>query len=559
MLSQLSIRDIVLIERLDIEFKSGLSVLTGETGAGKSILLDSLSLALGARGDASLVRHGAEQGQVTAVFDVPGDHPARAFLRENGLDDDGDIILRRLQTGDGRTRVFINDQAASVALLRDLGRRLVEIHGQHDDRALIDTDLHRTLLDAFGGHEAEANLARERYKAWREAETALSRHRARVEAAEREGDYLRSSVEELTKLDPQPGEEEELAERRATMMKSEKIAGDVNEAGELLSGQGSPVPSLASLVRRLERKAAEAPHLLEPVIKAIDEALDSLARAQDGIDHAMREIDFDPRVLEQVEERLFALRAAARKYSVAVEGLPALRDKMDADLAELDAGAERLIQLEAQAGETRAAYDAAAAALSARRRETADHLKAAVMAELPALKLERADFIVEMTTDPEARAAEGIDTVEYWVRTNPGTRAGPMMKVASGGELSRFLLALKVALADRGSAPTLVFDEIDTGVGGAVADAIGQRLARLARRVQVLSVTHAPQVAARADTHFLIAKKATAEDRMATSIRVMATAERQEEIARMLAGASITDEARKAAERLLAENGALAD
>ncbi|UWF58296.1 DNA repair protein RecN [Brucella sp. 2716] len=556
MLSHLSIRDIVLIERLDIEFRSGLSVLTGETGAGKSILLDSLSLALGARGDASLVRHGADQGQVTAVFDVPGNHPARLFLRENGFDDDGDIILRRLQMGDGRTRVFINDQAASVALLRDLGKRLVEIHGQHDDRALIDTDLHRTLLDAFGGLDAQAMLVRERHKAWRDAESALAKHRARVEQAEREGDYLRSSVEELTKLDPQPGEEEELAERRATMMKSEKIAGDVNEAGELLSGQGSPVPSLASLVRRLERKAIEAPHLLEPVCKAIDEALDSLARAQDGIDHAMREIDFDPRVLEQVEERLFALRAAARKYSVSVEGLPALRDKMDADLADLDAGAEKLIQLEAHAGEMRAAYDEAAAQLSAARKETAGHLKAAVMAELPALKLERAEFIVEMTTDRQARTADGIDTVEYWVRTNPGTRAGPMMKVASGGELSRFLLALKVALADRGSAPTLVFDEIDTGVGGAVADAIGQRLARLSGRVQVLSVTHAPQVAARASTHFLIAKSATHEDRMATSIRVMATDERQEEIARMLAGASITDEARAAAERLLAENGA---
>ncbi len=559
MLSHLSIRDIVLIERLDIEFGSGLSVLTGETGAGKSILLDSLSLALGARGDAALVRHGAEQGQVTAVFDVPGNHPARAFLRENGFDDDGDVILRRIQTGDGRTRVFINDQAASVTLLRELGKRLVEIHGQHDDRALIDTDLHRTLLDAFGGLDGESARVREHHKAWREAESALARHRAKVEAAEREGDYLRASVEELTKLDPQPGEEEELAERRATMMKSEKIAGDVNEAGEILSGQASPVPSLASLVRRLERKAAEAPHLLEPVVKAIDEALDSLARAQDGIEHAMREIDFDPHVLEQVEERLFALRGAARKYSVPVEGLPALRDKMDADLADLDAGAEKLVRLEAQAAELRVAYDEAAVQLSARRRQSAAHLRDAVMTELPALKLERAEFIVEMTTDAETRGAEGIDTVEYWVRTNPGTRAGPMMKVASGGELSRFLLALKVALADRGSAPTLVFDEIDTGVGGAVADAIGQRLARLSSRVQVLSVTHAPQVAARADTHFLIAKAETAADRVATSIRVMATSERQEEIARMLAGASITDEARKAAERLLAGSGALAN
>lgn len=558
MLSHLSIRDIVLIERLDIEFNAGLSVLTGETGAGKSILLDSLSLALGARGDAGLVRHGADQGQVTAVFDLPLQHPARLFLRDNGFDDDGDIILRRIQMGDGRTRVFINDQAASVALLRELGRRLVEIHGQHDDRALVDTNIHRSLLDAFGGLDGQADKVRELYKAWRDAESALNRQRAKVDAAEREGDYLRAAVEELTKLDPQPGEEDELAERRTTMMKSEKIAGDVNEAGELLSGHASPIPSLASLVRRLERKAQEAPHLLDPVIESIDAALDNLGHAQDAIDHAMREIDFDPRILEQVEERLFALRAAARKYSVTVEGLPALRDKMDADLVDLDAGAEKLAQLEKHAVQTRDAYDLAARDLSDRRKEAAEHLKHAVMDELPSLKLERAEFIVQMTVDPETRTADGIDTVEYWVRTNPGTRAGPMMKVASGGELSRFLLALKVALADRGSAPTLVFDEIDTGVGGAVADAIGQRLARLSSRVQVLSVTHAPQVAARATTHFLISKSGTNDERMATSVRVMSFDERQEEIARMLAGASITEEARAAAERLLAENTAAA-
>ncbi|MFK4823520.1 DNA repair protein RecN [Paenochrobactrum sp. BZR 588] len=555
MLSHLSIRDIVLIERLDIEFSSGLSVLTGETGAGKSILLDSLSLALGARGDASLVRHGADQGQVTAVFDVPAKHPARVFLANNGLEDDGDIILRRVQSGDGRTRVFINDQVASVTLLRELGRRLVEIHGQHDDRALVDIDIHRSLLDAFGGLDSQTEVVREKFKSWRDAEQALNRHRAKVEAAEREGDYLRASVEELDKLNPQIGEEEDLAERRAVMMKSERIASDVNEANDLLSGQGSPVPSLASLVRRLERKASEAPQLLEPVINAIDEALDKLALAQDGIEAAIRAIDFDPRLQEQVEERLFALRAAARKYSVPVSELPALRDKMDADLVDLDAGAEKLEKLEVEAITAKKAYDDVAKFLSAARHETAEHLKAAVMAELPALKLERAEFIVEMTTDAEARSAEGIDIVEYWVRTNPGTRAGPMMKVASGGELSRFLLALKVALADRGSAPTLVFDEIDTGVGGAVADAIGQRLSRLSSRVQVLSVTHAPQVAARASTHFLIAKSADKSDRVSTSIRVMETAERQEEIARMLAGASVTDEARAAAERLLGETG----
>ncbi len=328
---------------------------------------------------------------------------------------------------------------------------------------------------------------------------------------------------------------------------------------------------LSDIRRKELRQAAFAVLEREGIAGATLEKVAAQAGASKGIvlhyfrnkqelfEHAMREIDFDPHVLEQVEERLFALRGAARKYSVPVEGLPALRDKMDADLADLDAGAEKLVRLEAQAAELRVAYDEAAVQLSARRRQSAAHLRDAVMTELPALKLERAEFIVEMTTDAETRGAEGIDTVEYWVRTNPGTRAGPMMKVASGGELSRFLLALKVALADRGSVPTLVFDEIDTGVGGAVADAIGQRLARLSSRVQVLSVTHAPQVAARADTHFLIAKAETAADRVATSIRVMATSERQEEIARMLAGASITDEARKAAERLLAGSGALAN
>ncbi|MBQ9353571.1 DNA repair protein RecN [Phyllobacterium sp.] len=558
MLSHLSIRDIVLIERLDIEFRDGLSVLTGETGAGKSILLDALSLALGARGDASLVRHGAEQGQVTAVFDVAGAHPARELLRDNDISDDGDIILRRVQTSDGRSRVFINDQAASVTLLKELGRRLVEIHGQHDDRALIDIDIHRTLLDAFGSLETKAATVRSLHKTWRDAENTLVRHRAKVEAATREADYLRASVDELTKLDPEPLEEEALATRRTEMMRSEKIAGDVNDANEVLSGSGSPVPSLASLVRRLERKVPEAPQLLEPVVKAIDEALNALTEAQNGIEQAIRAIDFDPRVLEQTEERLFALRGAARKYSVPVDDLAGLRDKMDADLADIDAGAERLGALEKEAVAARAAYDEAAATLSRERHETAGHLKAAVMAELPALKLERAEFIVEMAADPENRLPEGIDTVEYWVRTNPGTRAGPMMKVASGGELSRFLLALKVALADRGSAPTLVFDEIDTGVGGAVADAIGQRLRRLSDRVQVLSVTHAPQVAARAQTHFLIAKSARGNDRVATSIHAMETGDRQEEIARMLAGASVTDEARAAAVRLLRENSAAA-
>ncbi len=555
MLAHLSIRDIVLIERLDIDFAGGLSVLTGETGAGKSILLDALALALGARGDASLVRHGVPQGQVTAVFDVPANHPARGLLADNAIDDDGDIILRRVQTADGRTRVFVNDQPSSVALMRDVGRALVEIHGQHDDRALVDAGAHRALLDAFGGHAGAAAETAEAWRRWRATEQELARHRARVEAAAREADYLRASVAELSKLDPQPGEETELAGRRAAMMRAEKVAADINDANEILSGPQAASPQLASLMRRLQRKAAEAPGLLDDVLKALDDALIALDAAQAGVDAALRAIEYDPQGLEKTEERLFALRAAGRKHSVAVDELASLRDRMAADLADLDAGEERLAVLERQAQASRAAYDRLAADLSEKRGSAAHHLEKAVMAELPALKLERAQFIVELSSDADNRQAEGIDQVEFWVRTNPGTRPGPMMKVASGGELSRFLLALKVALADRGSAPTLVFDEIDTGVGGAVADAIGQRLARLSRRVQVLSVTHAPQVAARAHTHYLISKSGGA-DRVSTGIAAMNRPQRQEEIARMLAGATITEEARAAAERLLRENAA---
>jgi DNA repair protein RecN (Recombination protein N) len=553
MLSRLSIRDIVLIERLDIDFSTGLSVLTGETGAGKSILLDALSLALGARGDASLVRHGAAQGQVTAVFDVPRNHPARALLAENAIDENDDIILRRVQNADGRTRVFVNDQPSSVTLMRDIGRLLVEIHGQHDERALVDPGAHRNLLDAFGGHQSAASAVGEAWRHWRACENELSRHRARVEAAAREADYLRASVAELVRLDPQPGEESDLAETRTAMMRAEKIATEIRDAQDVLSGPGSPLPQLAGLLRRLQRKVNEAPGLLDEVIKSLDEAMLSLDAAQESVEAALRDTEYDPQRLEKAEERLFALRAVARKHNVAVDDLAQLRDTMAADLADLDAGEERLAGLEKQARAARESYDVCAAHLSELREAAAAGIVRAVMAELPALKLERAEFLAEMASEPDNRMEEGIDRIEFWVRTNPGTRAGPMMKVASGGELSRFLLALKVALADRGSAPTLVFDEIDTGVGGAVADAIGQRLARLARRVQVLSVTHAPQVAARANTHFLIAKSGGA-DRVATSVAEMDRPARQEEIARMLAGATITDEARAAAERLLKEN-----
>ncbi|EJF97529.1 DNA repair protein RecN [Bartonella vinsonii subsp. arupensis Pm136co] len=552
MLVQLSIHNIVLIETLDIHFTAGLSVLTGETGAGKSILLDALSLALGGRGDASLVRHGADRGQVTAVFDVPVSHPARQIIRENGFDDEGDIILRRVQSSDGRSRVFINDQVASVALMRNVGRQLVEIHGQHDDRALVDVATHRQLLDAFGGLEDETENLRQCYRIWREFEERLQNQRSKVEDAVREADYLRACVEELEKLDFQVGEEEKLSLRRADMLKLEKIATDIKEADDLLSGPKSPIPVLSNLVRRLERKISEAQELITPVVKSIDEALHALATAQEGIEEAVRALDFDTGELERIEERLFALRGFARKYHVAADELVLLRDKMDAELADFEDAQTTLTRFEHEAQEAQKKYDVLAQALSIKRREVAKHLSESVMAELPALKLEKAEFVVEIQSDIEKRGEEGIDRIEYWVRTNPGTRAGPMLSVASGGELSRFLLALKVVLSDRGSAPTLIFDEIDTGVGGAVAAAIGQRLQRLSKTIQVFAITHAPQVASKAHSHFLISK-AESDDkgRFMTAVHKMEEHERAEEIARMLAGEQITQEARAAAQKLL--------
>ncbi|MEW6644010.1 MAG: DNA repair protein RecN [Pseudomonadota bacterium] len=552
MLARLSIRDIVLIERLDIDFARGLAVLTGETGAGKSILLDAFALALGGRGDAGLVRQGVEQGQVTAVFDVPKGHPAAKILSENGLDDSGEMILRRVQLADGRTRAFLNDQAISVQTLKAVGAALVEIHGQHDERALVDAATHRRLLDAFAGLDKEVAALEALWTARRTARTALEEHRAGMERAAREADYLRHASDELRTLRPQPGEETSLAERRTGMMQGEKIAEDLREAQEAVGGNQSPVAGLAAAVRRLERRAAHAPKLVEPAVKAIDVAINALEEADQHLNAALRAIDFDPGELERIEERLFALRAAARKYSTPVDDLAALAERYAADMALIDAGAARLKVLEKQATEADKAYDAAAMKLSAARTKASEKLNKAVNAELAPLKLERAKFMTEVDSDAAAPGPQGIDRVEFWVQTNPGTRPGPMMKVASGGELSRFLLALKVVLSDRGSAPTLVFDEIDTGVGGAVADAIGARLARLAGKVQVMAVTHAPQVAARADQHLLISKDTRDKGkRVATSVATLLNDHRREEIARMLAGAEITAEARAAADRLL--------
>lgn len=557
MLARLSIRDIVLIERLDIEFATGLAVLTGETGAGKSILLDAFALALGGRGDAGLVRHGAEQGQVTAVFDIPKNHPATKILAENGLDDASfaescEMILRRVQLADGRTRAFINDQAISVQTLKAVGAALVEIHGQHDERALVDAATHRRLLDAFAGLEKDVGAVEALWDARRAANIELEEHRAGMERAAREADYLRHASDELKQLAPKDGEETSLASRRTTMMQGEKIASDLREAQEVVGGHNSPVAALSAAVRRLERRGVNSPALVEPAVKAIDIAINALEEADQHLQAALAATDFDPAELERIEERLFALRAASRKYSTPVDGLAALAARYAADVVLIDAGASRLKKLEQAAIEVDARYAAAAKKLSAARQKSAEKLNKAVNAELAPLKLERAKFMTQVATDEAAPGPQGFDRVEFWVQTNPGTKPGPMMKVASGGELSRFLLALKVVLSDRGSAPTLVFDEIDTGVGGAVADAIGGRLARLAGKVQVMAVTHAPQVAARADQHLLISKDALDKGkRVATRVNALAADHRREEIARMLAGAEITAEARAAADRLL--------
>jgi DNA repair protein RecN (Recombination protein N) len=550
MLSRLSIRDIVLIERLDIDCAAGLSVLTGETGAGKSILLDAFALALGGRGDASLVRQGAEQGQVTAAFDVEPDHPAVALIAGTGIDTQDGLILRRVQLADGRTRAFVNDEPVSVQVLRSLGSALVEIHGQHDDRALVDVASHRQLLDAYAGLEADAAAVARLWAERRTAEEAVVSHRARVEQARREADWLRHAVEELTRLKPETGEESALAEKRTAMMQFDKIAEDLREAHDAVAGDKSPISTLSSAMRRLDRRRTQSPELVEPAVKALDAALNALDEARAHLDAALRAANHDPRELDRIEERLFALRAAGRKYNVPVDNLAALNARHAADLAALDAGEKDLGRLEKAAREAEANYRKSAEALSSARKKAAAQLDKSVTAELKPLKLERARFFTHIETGEGG--PDGIDRIEFWVETNPGTRPGPLMKVASGGELARFLLALKVVLADRGSAPTLVFDEIDTGVGGAVADAIGQRLARLAAKVQVVCVTHAPQVAARADRHYVISKDTLARGkRVATSVTEVAADRRREEIARMLAGAEITDEARKAAARLI--------
>ncbi|MBV8443781.1 MAG: DNA repair protein RecN [Hyphomicrobiales bacterium] len=556
MLARLSIRDVVLIDQLELEFCAGFTILTGETGAGKSILLDALSLALGARGDGGLVRHGEAQGQVTAVFELPPGHAAHALLEGQDIEIGDELILRRVQLADGRTRAYVNDQNVSAQALRSLASALVEIHGQHDERALTDPATHRELVDAYGGLEPEARAVQASFAALRNAERALEAEQARVATAEAEAEFARHAHEELSRLAVQSGEEETLAARRQAMMQGEKVAADIREARDHLTGDAAILPVLLSVSRRLQRRMRQAPALIEPSVKALDEALEALEGATRAVEVALEACEFDPNELERCEERLFALRAMSRKYATPIDNLPALAQKYADDLTALAAGRSEVARLEAKAAAAGAAYAAAAAALSTAREKSARALERAVTAELPPLKLERAEFRVDLRRDDALVSATGYDRAEFLVRTNPGSRPGPLMKVASGGELARFLLAIKVCLAEQGTAPTLVFDEIDTGVGGAVADAMGQRLARLSAQAQVLAVTHAPQVAARAQNHYRIVKSAVGKgDRVATRVARLGAGERREEIARMLAGAEITHEARAAAGSLIEKAG----
>lgn len=551
MLTSLAIRDVVLIEALELDFGAGLGVLTGETGAGKSILLDALGLALGARADSGLVRQGAAQAVVTASFDTPHDGgPIASLLAENALEiDPGEpLIIRRIVKADGGSRGFVNDQPASAGLLRELAQYLVEVHGQHDDRGLLNPRGHRALLDAFG--RCHAGLVAQAYRAWRDAEDALAVARAEIDAAARDRDYLAHAVAELRQLAPEPGEEETLAERRRSMQRAEKIAEDMVALDDYLAGSDGGLARLRQAARVLERIADAHPALGE-ALAALDRAINEGALAEDQLAAARAALMFDPRALEEDEARLFDLRAMARKHRVQPDDLAQLAEDMAGRLATIEAGEEGLAQLDRRVAETRAAYEAAADALSAERHAAATRLDAAVAGELAPLKLDAARFRTMIETLPDEQwGPGGKDRVEFEIATNPGAPFAPLTKIASGGELSRFILALKVSLAEEGGAATMIFDEIDRGVGGAVASAIGERLARLADRTQLLVVTHSPQVAARGGQHYFIAKSS---DGMVTRTGVSAldSAARREEIARMLSGATITDEARAQAERLL--------
>jgi len=547
MLRQLAIHNIVLVERLELEFEPGLGVLTGETGAGKSILLDALGLALGARADSGLVRAGQESASVIAEIDLPRDHPALALLDEQGITSEpGEpLILRRTLRSDGGSRAFAAGASVPAGLLREIGSLAVEIHGQHDDRGLLNPKGHRALLDAFGKVDTAAVE-----RCWAEVvriESELLDARAATAAAERDREWLDHACGEIEALAPEEGEETRLAEERAAMQAGLKAGESLTGLDELLGGSDGALAQLRQAARRIERGAADHP-LLADALAALDRALIEGSEAEDRIARAAEAMAFDPDRLERVEARLFDIRGLARKHRVEADQLAAVGEQMRAQLAAIEAGGERIAELDRQLLAAREAYAAAAAALSKQRRDASARLDAGVASELAPLKLDAARFRTAIA--PAEPGPSGIDRVEFEVSTNPGAPFGPLTRIASGGELSRFILALKVALAEAGSAATMIFDEVDRGVGGAVASAIGERLARLAEQSQVLVVTHSPQVAARASHHYRI-EKSHGADGTRTTVRKLSAEERREEIARMLSGASITEEARAQASRLL--------
>ena len=547
MLRALDIRDMLIIDRLDISFQPGLNVLTGETGAGKSILLDALGFVLGWRGRAELVRQGADQGEVTAVFDLAPGHPARAVLDEAGLPVSDELILRRVNDASGRKTAWVNDRRASGEVLRALSDTLVELHGQQDDRGLLNPRGHRELLDAFAGLGPQRAAPRAAWAAVRTARKTVEATRAALEAVREEEDFLRHAAAELEKLDPQPGEDAALDTRRRQMQAAERIRDDIARAYTLLGGDGAE-GAMTDAMRWLDGASAQAESMLDAPLAALNRAMIELGEAQSGVESCLEALNFDPSELEAAEERLFAIRALARKHGVAPDDLAEFAGTLRARLAALDAGDADLAAQEAALEQARAAYDTAAGELSAARRAAAGRLDVAVMEELAPLKMERAVF--ETALSAAEPGPEGQDAVAFTVATNPGAPAGPLNKIASGGELSRFLLALKVCLTGEQSGVTMIFDEIDRGVGGATADAVGRRLARLAENGQVLVVTHSPQVAARGAYHWRVQKQVAQASTLSTVVPV-AAADRVDEIARMLAGDTITSEARAAARALL--------
>ena len=547
MLTGLSIRDVVLIDTLDLEFGPGLGVLTGETGAGKSILLDALGLALGMRADSGLVRAGQSQASVSVAFEVAIDHPALAALGDNGLSHEpGEpLVIRRTVKADGGSRAFVDDQPVSAGLLRELGATLVEIHGQHDERGLLNPRGHRALLDAYG--RIDTGLAAGAWERVRAAEDELAAAREAAEEGERDREWLEHAVAELDQLAPTVGEEESLASLRSGMQAGARLGDELATISALLQGSEGGVAQLRQAARRLDRIAAEHP-LLAEALTALDRAVIEASEAEDALARATDALTFDPARLEEAETRLFELRAIARKHRVEPDRLPALAEELKARLAALEAGGAGLAELERAVFAWREDYQHEAAALSVSRQKAAERLDAAVAAELAPLKLDQARFRTVIAAAEPGPA--GRDRIEFEVSTNPGAPFGPLIKIASGGELSRFILALKVALAEEGGATTMIFDEIDRGVGGAVASAVGERLHRLAERGQVLVVTHSPQVAARGARHLLIEKS---HDGLVTrtGVHLLDEERRREEIARMLSGAQVTDEARAQATRLL--------